>query len=281
MSKKALRSPLKLLAATSVAIFSLLAVFTSTAAWFDSQRSLNNGANQMEVKNINSFKSLELYQPLSVGGVTVGQTDVTYVFDSTAVNTYTSTSHDNDNTVYLGGGSSDSTAAYSTLSPYHPLLMVVEYESAIPTALYINAKTEERFICPVNGDTGSVISREINGEDGPYPLSSVVHFSTKCYSSRAAFLADQPSAWTYSRNTLQSNAWQQASFASVPHGGGFAYEQQITVCNDISGTTTVVAIMMEYDIAVVSAISSYYMGEAFISSSDTRLPFVCDWTMEI
>lgn len=235
----------------------------------------------MEVQNVYNFKQLDLYQPLASGGVVAGASDVTYVFNSTAVNTYTREAKDNDNTVYLGGGSSESTVAYSTLNPYHPLLMVVEYDSPITSSLYIKAKTEARFICPVDGDTNHVISREITGEEEPYPLSSVVHFSSKCYASRAAFLTDQTSSWAYSRNTIQGSGWQQAGFASIASGGGFAYEQQITVCHDISGTTSVVAIMMEYDIEVVSAISSYYMGEEFISNSENHLPFECDWTMEI
>lgn len=278
MSKRTLRSPLKVLAATSVAIFSLLTVFTSTAAWFDSRRSLDNGANQMEVQNIYNFKELNIYAPLAVGGVTVGASDVTYAFNSTPVSTFTRTNQSSTE-VPLGGADDP----YSTLDPYHPLLMVVEYETAITSALYINAKTEEKFICPADDDLAHAISDAITGTEGEYPLSSVIHFSSKCYPSEEALLADQitSESWRYSRNTVQSGGWQQKSFASVTGGGGFAYEQQIEVCRSLSRNTTFVAIMMEYDVEVVSAISAYYMGEEFISSSDTSLPFFCDWTMEI
>ena len=40
------KTALKLVSATSMTVFSLLSVFTATAAWFDSQRNLNEGASQ-------------------------------------------------------------------------------------------------------------------------------------------------------------------------------------------------------------------------------------------
>ena len=278
MKNKLWKSPLKVLAATSVTIFTLLSVFTSTAAWFDSRRSLDNGASQMEVQNIYNFKELNIYAPESVGGIAVGPSDVTYTFDSTPVSTYTRT-NPASSLVPLGGVDDP----YSTLDPFHPLLMVIEYESAITNALYINAKTDEKFICPADDDPYHAKSDTISGDEEEYPLSSVIHFSSKCYASEEDLLDDQITAesWQYSRNTVQGNGWQQQSFASVTGGGGFAFEQQIEVCRDLSRTTKFVTIMMEYDVEVVSAISAYYMGEAFISDAENSLPFFCDWTMEI
>lgn len=278
MSKKSLRSPLKLVAATSVVIFSLLTVFTSTAAWFGSTRSLNNDADQMEIQNIYDFKELNIYAPLASGGITVGASDVTYAFNSTPVSTFTRTNQSTTE-VPLGGIGNP----YSTLDPYHPLLMVIEYESAITSSLYINAKTDEKFICPADDDPHHAKSESIDGSAEEYPLSSVIHFFSKCYASEEDLFDDQliSESWRYSRNTLRGGDWQQASFASVTEGGGFAYEQQIEICRSLSLDTVFVAIMMEYNVEVVSAISAYYMGEEFISSAETSLPFFCDWTMEI
>lgn len=278
MNKKLLRSPLKILAATSVTLFSLLAVFTSTAAWFDSRRTFDNGANQMEIQNIYNFKELNIYVPLAAGGVNVGATDVTYSFESTPASTYTRSSQAHSD-IPLGGVGNH----YSTLDPYHPLLMIIEYESVVTDALYIRAKTTEKFICPADDDDRHAKSDIINGSEENYPLSSVIHFSSKCYPSEDDLFDDQltSESWQYSRNTVQGDDWQQASFASVTGGGGFAFEQQIEVCRSLSRDTMLVAIVLEYDIEVVSAISAYYMGEEFISNSDTFLPFFCDWTMEI
>ena len=274
------RNALKLVSATSMTIFSLLSVFTATAAWFDSQRNLSEGANQMAVHHVQNFKALNIYAPTSDGGVNVdaGSADVIYTFDDEPVGTYTKVGQ-TETAVFLGGDDDP----YSMLNPYHPLLLVVEYETAVASALYINLRTTEKFICPVEGDGSGVVSREIDGSEGEYPLSSVVHFSTKCYAGENAFLADQQTSsgsWSYSRNTTRGVGWTQTSFARVS-GGGFSYRQQIEICGgDISGTTTFVAIMMEYDIEIISAISSYYMGEEFISTGED-LSFFCDWIMEI
>lgn len=279
MNKKALKSPLKILAATSVTIFSLLSVFTSTAAWFDSQRNLKNGANEMAVQNIQDFSRLDVYVPVS-NGVTSVDGDVFYQFNSTPAASLTKEQIDSGmaGSVYLGGG--DANNPFTTINPYHPLLMVIQYETALTSVVRIKAVTDERFICPVPGDDNHLISREIDGaEASPYPLSSVAHFSAKAYPSYAAFLSDQTASWKYSHDTVWNNPWQQSSFASVGGGGAFVYGQECQVLYDLSANVQTVAIMIEYNTEVINAVSAYYLGERFISGQ--TLPFSCDWTMEI
>ena len=279
MKKSTIKSPLKILAATSVTIFSLLSVFTSTAAWFDSQRNLKNGANQMAVESIQDFSRLDIYLPVN-NGIAVAGGDVTYQFDSTAAASLTKDQLESgmSGSVYLGGG--DGSHPFTTIEPHHPMLLVIQYETALTTAVRIKASTNERFICPVAGDDDRRISHEINGnETSPYPLSSVVHFSAKAYSTYANFQSDQISSWKYSRNTVWGNTWQQSSFASVGGGGLFEYSPDCQILSSLSGSVQTVAIMIEYNTEIISAISAYYLGERFISGQ--ILPFSCDWTMEI
>ena len=130
MGKSLMKSPLRILAATSVSIFSLLTVFTSTAAWFDSRRSLDNGANQMEVAVTTQFKSLSIYRA-------VNATDEGYYFSQTP-DYVTDPSRDWVANPVISLGSplnldpaTPNPAPYSPLSHHHPLMIVVEYVQEI------------------------------------------------------------------------------------------------------------------------------------------------------
>ena len=273
------RNALKLVSATSMTIFSLLSVFTATAAWFDSQRNLSNGANQMAVESFQDFSRLDIYLPVNNGIIAAGG-DVTYQFDSSAAASLTKEQLESgmSGSVYLGGG--DENDPFTTLDPHHPMLLVIQYQTMLTSVVRIKATTNERFICPVSGDDNQLISHEINGnETSPYPLSSVAHFSSKAYSSYTAFQNDQISSWKYSHDAVWGDTWQQSSFASVGSGGTFEYNQECQILYSLSGSVQTVAIMIEYNTEIISAVSAYYLGERFISGQ--ILPFSCDWTMEI
>ena len=55
------KNALKLVAATSMTIFSLLSVFSATAAWFDSQRNLNEGATSFGVASGSTINLVSCY----------------------------------------------------------------------------------------------------------------------------------------------------------------------------------------------------------------------------
>lgn len=254
MSKKFLRSPLKVLAATSVTIFSLLTVFTSTAAWFDSKKTFDNGANQMEVADMEAFQSIALYE-------TIHADENNYYFGTTPVVT--------SNTSIPLGGTDD---PFRADDPCHPLLMVIEYEAPNSNAL-VFASTDSSFIC----DTATEVSRNPLESASGNPLSSIVSFYCNGYAAAiptTTYNAQQ--VYGFSTSTLK-NSWTNSAFATLL-GSGIVFNGR--PCLYSSGETTIVrvALIIEYNVDAINFISSYYMGNELLSED---ISFSCDWTLEV
>ena len=131
MNKKTLKSPLKILAATSVTIFSLLSVFTSTAAWFDSQRNLKNGGDNFEVQNLSlDFSSLTLYRAAAISRTDMyfELTEDSYI-ERLTINESTGELESENNITSLQMGE------YTLLDPHHPILMLIEYKEVLTASI--------------------------------------------------------------------------------------------------------------------------------------------------
>ncbi len=150
----------KLIGATSVAIFSLIAVFTATAAWFEASRTREIGANEMQVHKMDFVSTLTIYEPVFA--------DATHYYFSTTPAVV------GEDTVPLGGGES----IFKADDPYHPLLIVIDFSGAVSnTDIY--ATTESTFICDTQAE---VSANPLTDTDGN-PLSSIVSFYTAGFAS--------------------------------------------------------------------------------------------------
>lgn len=250
---KTLRSPLRILAATSVAIFSLLAVFTSTAAWFDSTRNLNNGANEMQIRETDAFNSVSLYEAVYAD-------KDNYYFSSTPVAS-------SSQAIPMGVGDSP----FKSDDPYHPILLIVEYTSAVDEA-YVFASTNSSFIC----DTATEVSRNPLTQAEGNPLSSIVRFYSNGFASAIPTTTYEGNgAYHFTVSSLTS-AWTNQSFVT-PSGTSMSFNGR--PCLYYSGETQVnrVAIIIEYNVDAINFISSYYMGNELLNED---ISFVCDWTLE-
>ena len=286
MNKKALKSPLKILAATSVTIFSLLSVFTSTAAWFDSQRNLKNGANEMAVTAVNELESLTIYRPTSVSA---GQ----YVFGTDNEHkTVLNVGDALNSSIYLG----PDMTPYSPLEPYHPLLCVARYSRDLYVQndgkVKIKATGAQGYVVPIEGDETSFEILDWNTTqqlfttklyDGTQktvsklPLSSIVKFYATYYESEDAFLAGGSNTYTYS--TAAIHGWHSSQFIDVSGGGAdVVASDEAEIYKVESGKVRVIAFVMEYNIDSINNISSRYIGNEFMNED---LPFACDWVLEV
>ena len=313
MNKKALKSPLKILAATSVTIFSLLSVFTSTAAWFDSQRNLKNGANEMAITTTHNLKEIRIYSS-SLASIEDG-----YVFNQTPIQTITTSStipSADDEWKYQEGSSSavpytsadpvtmnpqivdptDSSGThmvddpFSPLNPYHPLLMVIEYKEPISVTaeegLSVKMETDHRFLAPARSsyakDSDDLTADiETISNDSKFPLSSLVH----TYSSSYSDIDDVPYSYYFDDDQekvgrTDVGGLEHGSFASIATKNNVVFpifDQHPTIFTaDVGDEVACVAIILEYYIEVIEYIYSYYVGlPALELNHDTY----CDWRM--
>ena len=278
---------MKILAMTSVTLFSLLSLFMGAAAWFQSNRNVNGNADALEITNIQDFASLEIHAVSSVD--TESGSSPIYTFNSTAAYTIGP-----DGKMTSSVPLSTEANPFESLTPYHPLLFIVRYDHVIEDQLYIRGKTDKKFICPIAGKPA--VSETITGEEEerPYPLSSVVCFHSKVYETDTDLINNSTTVvdpedpenpqvvnrqWTYVKSEIEDSdaGWTTSSFATLS-GNTPDFNQQIVLESDSSGTTSAVAIIVEYNIDVLNYISGYYIGEDFIT---TNLPFSCDWILEI
>ena len=275
MKKAALRSPLKILSATSVAIFSLLAVFTSTAAWFDSVRNVQNGANFMPVEPLEHEFTLNVHHAVHAD-------KNAYYFHPTPTTTVSASSQGVN--VVLEDALIDldpREEAYSLTDPYHPLLITVEYgteiEATSATPLNIFAKTDSYFICETVTDE---YSAGLQADDNP--LSSIIKGYSFGYdtiaSSSPTDIPTQDYSSTedclyFSASDLAS-ADKKFSFATIS-GEQASFSHYVDFFRKSSGAYNKVAIIIEYDPDLIEYICNSYLGNELLNDT---INFVCDWT---
>lgn len=161
---------LKIIAATSMTIFSLACVFVATIAWFSANRAVNGNGNGFEIGNeggiIDSVK-LHKHEKIATGG---------YSFDETPSVTYTA----------KGGGFTKDPSDYTSTSigtydslvdqVYAVLYVIQLKEEAVKdrssVTLQITTSTEEKdnLFHTNDGTYANLLNKEGN------PMSSIVQF---------------------------------------------------------------------------------------------------------
>ena len=139
--KKAGNKNLKIIAATSMAIFSLLTTFTAAFAWFIALREEND-----DVQNINIIKvgtmveeiSFYKYLGTSTEETIDNETHTYYGFDYNPVATLTVSNNEVN-----GTAPALSLGMYSLMDPHHPVLVMFKVNDNIGT---INARTDFTFL---------------------------------------------------------------------------------------------------------------------------------------
>ena len=268
MSRKALRSPLKLLAATSVSIFSLLTVFTSTAAWFDSRRSLDNGGDNFEVQSLQgALKQLTIHELADEDEfIYDSQTkEVTgYVFNSTPASTVL-IDWNSGSAIY--DHQAPALGKYSLLQKTNPLLLVFTLNDAFPA--------NEICITAVTSRTYTAAHYESMASGTGNPLSWVVKYSslTKTAENLAA-----------SDFTIMSSALSnEGHFADISDEGTFnGFEQNETFFSSTSETNIRhVFVVLDYYANAMEYFYAANLGKAFLNDFENNVPFNIDWIMTI
>lgn len=270
-------------------IFSLMAVFTGTLAWFNANRVINNGANQMEIGVVGDLESVTIYRAdaASLEGYTFNQTPIQTIRVSnwsggTPVLQYKNAGdadwsdysgaaaiNMNPNIIVDGDSLED---PFTPLSPYHPLLMVVEYSDEIDCSersVKISAETENNFIAPSKGGDDNPLTA-VGIKSSNNPMSSFIKMYAQGYGKNDSVL------FSYTTSNLES--MQTSSFATINESSVPTFNKTPVIFNDNESAIKKVAIIFEYNIDAIDYIYYYYVGEEAL---DNTIGTICDWSLYV
>lgn len=262
---------MKIAAATSVVIFTLLVSFMGAYAWFQSNKMVDDNASSMSITPSNGIlKKLSIHE-LDFDNNNGYVTDATtgritgYIFNSVAkseinINWRTAgTPSYNINVPSLG--------QYSVLQKTNPLLLVFELSEPLPSKDVSIVATAAKQYTPQEYGTAS--SAETN------PLSWVVKYSNKVFTGESMSKVD----FTIMKDTLLN----EGHFANTNGSGTVTSFDKTQTFYSGSDTTniTFVCVVLDYFEEAMDYFFSSNIDKEFISDTEHDVPFDVDWTMVI
>ncbi len=275
---------MKIVAATSVCIFSLFSVFAGTTAWFLSSQNSNHTANEMQItEGIRQFKKIELHRFVRSG--TESETPV-YYFDQTVASSATVEQ------IQAGTASLEFVMdKYTLLRHTNPTLALIElgdtYEASVNERVGVSLSTQtNKFLTEyeaavVAGMTTRPLSNIIKasagyltatvGGDATTTLESISKTGSMTYAidgettSSAQYFFNVPSSYsqfvTFSDATTASCATDLSLF-SASSGQKVKY----------------LYIIFDYNVTALESIYNHFLGQPFLEED---LHFQCDWTVTV
>ena len=260
------KANLKIAAATSMTIFSLLACFMGAYAWFNNTRTNSKQSDDFSVSVIShTVSSIEFYP---FAGFDAGATY--YKFSNTPMGTV---SISDGVATYSGsfklGAGIDPAEMYDTDDPHHPVLMLLNVSEALETT--ITFETESTYI---------TLAGQPYAKDDPdhtNPLSSVVQFHAIPFAKTGAG-SKESRQQTYSDcisiATSELTSSNFSSFVQIENGEYVGFNDSIIAYSGFVGESEYVGIVIDYYAASLEYIYSFFMGNEVISDGIT---FACDW----
>ena len=281
---------LKIVAATSMTMFSLATVFSACIAWFAANKQNDTDGAQISVETPSGlFYKLSIHNAITVS-------DDEYRFDT---NPWGTIQIENWRTKRLiTNFSSDSCfmGSYDYLEKMHPVLFlfqfgddsVASYTATSTNPISIKATTETDYYIGDNAEGRTIYPiDEIDVSQGHFnPLSSVVQYSSKAFASKSALDAiTAEDSVTLSEVTYDTYDFAVdeltglGSFVEFDHQDSYAsFEQEPVLYSTTSATVKYVAVVFDYYELAMETIYSAFMGNEILTDT---LNFTCDWTLVI
>ena len=290
MKKNGSKTTLKIIAATSMSIFSLTSVFSACIAWFAMNKNTNAEGAQVSVEPASGY-----FYKLSIHNAVVVSDDQ-YRFDT---NPWGTIQIENWRTRRLiTNFSSDSCfmGSYDYLEKTHPVLFLFQlgdysvesYTATAKEPICIKATTETDYYIGDNAAERTIYpTDEIDISQGHFnPLSSVVKYSSKVFASTAALNAIKTensvtlSNVTYDTYDFTPNQLTGAgSFVEFDNQDSYtSFEQEPVIYSTTSATVKYVAVVFDYYELAMETIYGVFMGNEVLSDT---ISFTCDWTLVI
>lgn len=272
--KKISKTTTKIICATCVTIFSLLAVFSGTFTWFTAKRALTlkDDPSFGVVRTETSIHSIKFFPYL---GRTTSDPDATNQYFGFDPNPSCTIGVDNGTASITQGTANFTLGKFYITDPHHPLLMLVEVDG--PDAI-IELETESTYI--TNGPLAAVNNK----------LSSVIQTSYVTFASLPT--ASNKDLYTYDNqgnisstttstsciSVLKDDLEGEQSFAKFDAKGNLSsFDPTICIFNgvEVSGTYSYVGIVFDYYNIALQDIFSYFLGDPIL---DEGVSFTCDWS---
>lgn len=289
---------LTIAAATSMAIFSLAAVFAACIAWFSTNTIVNNETDDPGINVSYATGNLNYIEFHRLSSTTRVEQVATYHFNKTAycTLTYNWRSH----TFSTTGNSNDCPMGqYTLLDQEHPLLMIIAFHKQVTSQVAgdINIKgytDVQGFLGETEGNSPKYELGNINEEvfikrttvdevtTDYYALSSVVKFDYKEYTSSAynTFIA---SGATLDYSTNDTDIKHGDTFVSFDNNDQPSFNNHPTIYSSVVGhSVQYIALLVNYYPDALNSIFSTYMLDTTLDRTyDGFLNFACDWFLEI
>lgn len=308
MKRATPKAMLKLIAATSVAIFSLAAVFTATSAWFQSRRELEDAADAFNVKNLSGrLASVSFHQMTKKTTDKNGDaTSATFNKDPVGTIDYDWVQDQGEYVPTVKGDAKISLKQYDPMDRNQPLLILLHLDQAYETtgpSIRVNGLTDsDGFLGardsnnqPVYSldDTDIALSSSESANASSsytvlyYWLSSVVKFSTATW-------ANDPNTWEYGMQhdyavannlpelTASPNTFTTVNIIDNHHETSSFNNAPLLFSSQNGQTIKNIALVVDYYPDAIEFIYSTYLANAILEDRyDGVLNFLCDWSLEV
>lgn len=257
---------IKLLVATAMTIFSLVAVFTGVIAWFAAHNLVDGSGMSVQVQTTgNAFSSLTVHRCI------INESSSTiYKFEEQPAISVDSQGHA---TVPTGEPNIFHIDDYSSLNRSQPVLLLLHLqEGTLASNVSISATTPTNY--SDYADAGFLVNASTVNH---FPFSFTSFFKSGSYTT---------SSFPFN-NVVVSDLKQDSQFV-VMNGDNFS-----SLNSDISmysgGSDTVngngairyVAIVINYLDAAIQKLISVNMGSAYVKNNDNKIDYYCDWKLNI
>ena len=277
MKKFSSRNALKLVSATSMTIFSLLSVFTATAAWFDSQRNLNEGANEMAIHPVSgNVKKLTIHKLVDEDNL--DENTPNYIFNSSAIASYEIDW--NTRNITSNVTQAVTLSRYTLFNRERPMLFLFELCDPLKaSSIEITMTVPDRIDGQENHnllETNETTNQPVRAlQSSGNPLSSVVKFQTLAFSNTVNY--------TIPRTSLSS----ADSFIKMKADGSPNFQtsrNSKTIGLDATvhtGSVKYVGVVFDYYSEAMEYVYTINLGSDVLNASDldSSIGFDFDWAL--
>ena len=280
---------IKIIGATSIALFSLVSVFTATIAWFALNHEVDsNGLKIKATINGPAFSSVQVHL------LDKNKTSTEYVlrFDSNPAVIF-----DEEGTIVSGNGNVK-ILDYGDLNQTTPVLLLFKLgvDDTNSSSAPLGVK-ESELLLTATTSYETAINQVTEANKDSFPLSHAIYFRSGTFTNDVfdydVVVKDDPTlnsdvvGLTQETKFVNINSANVSSPLSLPSSSINVYK----------GTSTTIvkylAVVMDYYVPAVEALMSANLGNTHISSpyvnesthEGSRIPnrigFVCDWIMEL
>ncbi|MCR5079308.1 MAG: hypothetical protein K6B65_05280 [Bacilli bacterium] len=267
---------LKIAAVTSMTIFSLMAVFTGTLAWFNANRVISNNGNDMQIERLSCLvESVSIHH--LANEIDYINDPSTLLFNSNFVRKYNVNSETNAITYEAGqDGGTLGLNQYSLLGNSHPILFLFKLTGSYePSEVTIQLEVP----ATVGGQTNYWLE-QINDNGAPYsplalsgnPFSSVVRYRTIGLSALPNTLSFESSALSSFDSFVKINSDGTPNFTTTQREKMIRFEEEYNF--------TYVGIVFDYYKEAMEYVYSINIGNAIFNDLTTDIGFVFDWILK-